>query len=95
MKHLKYFESTIEDAHTQPQIDDYVIAKLNYEKQEFFNTTIGKIVNIKCHYEMPGGRTYAVEYKNIPKSIKDDHCNWREKLNIETYKRIQYQEDRI
>jgi hypothetical protein len=52
MKHLKYFENTIEDKSIQPQIGDYVLMKQfqtqNYQSDfcEFIATNIGQIISM-------------------------------------------------
>jgi len=45
MKHLHYYEHTIEDEHTQPQVNDYVIVKDITLPKTISNNVIGQTYN--------------------------------------------------
>lgn len=75
MKYLKSYENI-----NEPQVGDYVIAMPDYVKNNdfkiFFDNNIGQIVKIERGYT--GEKLCAVEYENIPYSIKKVYSNWRE-----------------
>jgi hypothetical protein len=72
MKHLKYFEVTIEDAPTQPQIGDYVVCEENNTDDilvNFIANNIGKIIDsVKYTDDI----RYYITYQNIPEILKLD-----------------------
>ena len=83
MKHLHYYEHTIEDDYyTQtPQNGDYVICKENMNDENFDNfleNNIGIITETPMHFE-----TYEVKFDNIPQNLKGYFFNKERSFYIE------------
>ena len=75
MKHIKPYTLMIEDAHTEPQIDDYVILNtdqtyfITKKIKKFINNKIGQIIKIINYKTL--SPDFIVKYDNIPPSLYD------------------------
>jgi hypothetical protein len=80
MKHLRYFEDTIDDNLNQPQIGDYVLMKTKQEDiKEYIDTHIGQI-------NYMDNQSVSVKYENVPEDIVKlqifDYEKWSDTVKI-------------